>query len=95
MAPTSKPETLLKQAEGLITVGQKFTALQALTEMFSSKRFRSTPLALLEPIMLRFVELCVDLRKGRIAKEGLMQYKNIAQNSSVGRFRSTTRTGSR
>lgn len=84
MAPTSKPETLLKQAEGLITVGQKFTALQALTEMFSSKRFRSTPLALLEPIMLRFVELCVDLRKGRIAKEGLMQYKNIAQNSSVG-----------
>ena len=83
MAPFSKPETILKQAEGLVSVGQTHAALQSLTEMFQSKRFRSTPLASLEPIMLRFVELCVEMRKGRIAKEGLMQYKNIAQNSSV------------
>ncbi|KAI0739664.1 hypothetical protein C8Q80DRAFT_1112131 [Daedaleopsis nitida] len=83
MAPFSKPETVLKQAEGLVSVGQTHAALQSLTEMFSSKRFRSTPLASLEPIMLRFIELCVELRKGRTAKEGLMQYKNIAQNSSV------------
>lgn len=83
MAPYSKPETVLKQAEGLVSVGQSHAALQSLTEMFSSKRFRSTPLASLEPIMLRFVELCVDMRKGRTAKEGLMQYKNIAQNTSV------------
>ncbi|KAI0704450.1 hypothetical protein C8T65DRAFT_654078 [Cerioporus squamosus] len=83
MAPFTKPETVLKQAEGLISVGQTHAALQSLTEMFSSKRFRSTPLASLEPIMLRFIELCVELRKGRTAKEGLMQYKNIAQNSSV------------
>jgi hypothetical protein len=48
-----------------------------------SKRCRSTPLASLEPIMHRFVELCVDMRKGRTAKEGLMQYKNIARNTSV------------
>jgi len=33
--------------------------------------------------MHRFIELCVDMRKGRTAKEGLMQYKNIAQNTSV------------
>ncbi|KAH9840561.1 uncharacterized protein C8Q71DRAFT_794742 [Rhodofomes roseus] len=83
MAPYSKPEAILKQAEGLVSVGQTHAALQALTEMFSSKRFRSSPLASLEPIMLRFIELCVDMRKGRTAKEGLMQYKNIAQNSSV------------
>ncbi|KIJ45509.1 hypothetical protein M422DRAFT_29646 [Sphaerobolus stellatus SS14] len=83
MAPYSKPETVLKQAEGLISVGQSHAALQSLTEMFSSKRFRSTPLASLEPIMLRYIELCVDMRKGRTAKEGLMQYKNIAQNTSV------------
>ncbi|KAH7100288.1 hypothetical protein BKA62DRAFT_743757 [Auriculariales sp. MPI-PUGE-AT-0066] len=83
MAPFSKPETILKQAEGLVAVGQTHAALQSLTEMFASKRFRSTPLASLEPIMMRFVELCVELRKGRQAKEGLMQYKNIAQNSSV------------
>ena len=83
MAPFSKPETVLKQAEGLVSVGQTHAALQSLTEMFSSKRFRSTPLTSLEPIMHRFVELCVDMRKGRTAKEGLMQYKNIAQNTSV------------
>ncbi|GBE85638.1 Eukaryotic translation initiation factor 3 subunit A [Sparassis crispa] len=83
MAPYSKPETVLKQAEGLVSVGQNHAALQSLTEMFSSKRFRSTPLASLEPIVVRFIELCVDMRKGRTAKEGLMQYKNIAQNSSV------------
>ncbi|VDB94877.1 unnamed protein product [Peniophora sp. CBMAI 1063] len=83
MAPMTKPETVLKQAEGLVSVGQTHAALQSLTDMFSSKRFRSTPLASLEPIMIRFVELCIDMRKGRIAKEGLMQYKNIAQNTSV------------
>jgi len=83
MAPFSKPETVLRQAEGLISVGQTHAALQSLNEMFNSKRFRSTPVASLEPIMLRFIELCVDLRKGRTAKEGLMQYKNITQNTSV------------
>ncbi|KAH9916479.1 uncharacterized protein B0H18DRAFT_1124210 [Fomitopsis serialis] len=83
MAPFSKPEAILKQAEGLVSVGQMHAALQSLTEMFSSKRFRSAPLVSLEPIMIRFIELCVDMRKGRTAKEGLMQYKNIAQNSSV------------
>ncbi|KAG8899724.1 eukaryotic translation initiation factor 3 subunit A, partial [Tulasnella sp. 403] len=83
MAPFSKPETVLKQADGLISVGQHEAALQSLTEMFASKKFRNTPLVSLEPIVLRFISLCVDLRQGRTAKEGLMQYKNIAQNTSV------------
>ncbi|TFK68922.1 hypothetical protein BDN72DRAFT_888419 [Pluteus cervinus] len=83
MAPFSKPETVLKQAEGLVSVGQTHAALQSLSEMFTSKKFRATPLTSLEPIMLRFIELCVEMRKGRTAKEGLMQYKNIAQNTSV------------
>ncbi|KAJ7210981.1 hypothetical protein C8J57DRAFT_1400296 [Mycena rebaudengoi] len=72
MAPFSKPETVLKQAEGLVSVGQTHAALQSLTEMFSSKR-----------IPFHAFSLCVDMRKGRTAKEGLMQYKNIAQNTSV------------
>ena len=42
MAPFSKLETVLKQAEGLVSVGQMHTALQSLTEMFSSKQFFKT-----------------------------------------------------
>ncbi|EJT98081.1 hypothetical protein DACRYDRAFT_24618 [Dacryopinax primogenitus] len=83
MPPFSRPEAVLKQAEHLITVHQQPAALQLLSELFTMKKFRSTALSALEPIVLRFVQLCVDMRKGRIAKEGLMQYKNIAQNSSV------------
>ncbi|KAG8991668.1 eukaryotic translation initiation factor 3 subunit A, partial [Tulasnella sp. 427] len=81
--PSTKPETILKQADGLVAVGQHEAALQSLTEMFAAKKFRNTPLSSLEPIMMRFIQLCVDLRQGRTAKEGLMQYKNAAQNSSV------------
>jgi translation initiation factor 3 subunit A len=58
-------------------------ALQSLHEIITSKRSKSASLQSLEPIMLRFVELCVNLRKGKMAKEGLYQFKNIAQNTNV------------
>ncbi|KAN0062950.1 eukaryotic translation initiation factor 3 subunit A [Thecaphora frezii] len=83
MAPFAKPETVLKRSEELINVGQTQTALAALNEIFTSRRFKQTPLTALEPIMTRFVELCVDLRRGRMAKEGLMQYKNVSQNTNA------------
>lgn len=67
----------------LVAVNQQTAALQSLQEIFTSKRFKSTPLASLEPIMLKFVELCVNLRKTRSAKDGLLQYKNISQNFSI------------
>ena len=38
----------------------------------------------MEPVMLLFIDLCVDLRKGKQAKDGLYQYKNTAQNTNVG-----------
>ncbi|CAF91366.1 unnamed protein product, partial [Tetraodon nigroviridis] len=36
-----------------------------------------------EPIMLKYLELCVDLRKSHLAKEGLYQYKNICQQVNI------------
>lgn len=65
-------------------MGQAPAALTVLHEHVTSKRTRSSPIASLEPVMLLFVELCVDLRKGKAAKDGLYQYKNIAQNTNVG-----------
>lgn len=68
----------------LIAVGQHAAALSSLHEIITSKRSRTTAITALESIMLKFIELAVNLRKGKIAKEGLHQYKNICQNTNVG-----------
>ncbi|KAF2021633.1 hypothetical protein BU24DRAFT_417267 [Aaosphaeria arxii CBS 175.79] len=82
--PGSKPENILKRANELIGVQQPQAALSLLHEHVISKRTRNSPIVSLEPVMLLFVELCVDLRKGKLAKDGLYQYKNTAQNTNVG-----------
>lgn len=73
-----------QRAQELIGVGQQQAALSLLHEHVASKRTRNSPIAALEPVMLLFVELCVNLRKGKLAKDGLYQYKNTAQNTNVG-----------
>jgi hypothetical protein len=73
-----------QRAQELIAVGQAQAALSLLHEHVTSKRSRNSPITSLEPVMILFVELCVDLRKGKSAKDGLYQYKNIAQNTNVG-----------
>ncbi|RMZ78017.1 hypothetical protein DV737_g4085, partial [Chaetothyriales sp. CBS 132003] len=82
--PMIKPENVLKRAQELIAVDQQQAALTVLHEHVTSKRSRNSPITSLEPVMLLFVELSVDLRKGKSAKDGLYQYKNIAQNTNVG-----------
>ena len=34
-------------------------------------------------IMFRYLELCVDLKKSHVAKEGLFQYRNMCQSTNV------------
>ncbi|KIW08913.1 uncharacterized protein PV09_00832 [Verruconis gallopava] len=82
--PHSRPENVLKRAQELIGVGQQQAALSLLHEHVTSKRTRNSPIASLEPVMLLFVELAVDARKGKLAKDGLYQYKNTAQNTNIG-----------
>lgn len=79
----AKPENALKRADELIAVGQKGAALRALHDVLSSKRHRAAWTKVLESVGLRYVELCVDLRKGRYAKDGLIHYRNVCQQ--VGR----------
>lgn len=81
--PHTRPENVLKRAQELIGVGQQQAALSILHEHVTSKRTRNSTIAALEPVMLLFVELCVDLRKGKLAKDGLYNYKNTSQNTNV------------
>ena len=82
--PHTKPENVLKRAQELVGVGQPQAAHALLHEHVTSKRTRNNPIASLEPVMILFVELSVDLRKGKAAKDGLYSYKNTAQNTNIG-----------
>lgn len=72
----------LKRAEELINVGQKQDALQALHDLITSKRSRAWQKTL-ERIMFKYIELCVDMRRGRFAKDGLIQYRIVCQQVNV------------
>lgn len=50
----------------------------------TSKRSRNVSVSYLEPIILRFIDLAVDLRKGKVVRDGLYQYKKIVQGTSIG-----------
>ncbi|KAK3302011.1 eukaryotic translation initiation factor 3 subunit A [Chaetomium strumarium] len=82
--PHQKPENVLKRAHELIGVNQAPAALTLLHEHVTSKRSRNVPIASLEPVMTLLVELAVEQKKGKLAKDALYQYKNIAQNTNVG-----------
>ncbi|TKA76869.1 Eukaryotic translation initiation factor 3 subunit A [Cryomyces minteri] len=97
--PHTKPENVLKasrfpliitprklqmfRAQELLGVGSQQAALQILHEHVTNKRNRNNSIAALEPVMLLYVQLCVDLKKGKFAKEGLYNYKNFSQNTNV------------
>ena len=66
----------------LINVGQKQDALQSLHDLITSKRYRAWQKTH-EKIMFKYIELCVDMRRGRFAKDGLIQYRIICQQVNV------------
>ncbi|XP_015056131.1 eukaryotic translation initiation factor 3 subunit A-like [Solanum pennellii] len=82
MANFAKPESALKRAEELINVGQKQEALQALHDLITSRRYRAWTKTH-ERIMFKYVELCVDMRRGRFAKDGLIQYRSVCQQVNI------------
>ncbi|MFS7919180.1 putative proteasome component (PCI) domain, eukaryotic translation initiation factor 3 subunit A [Helianthus anomalus] len=82
MATFAKPENALKRAEELINVGQKQDALQALHDLITSKRYRAWQKTH-EKIMFKYIDLCVDMRRGGFAKDGLIQYRIICQQVNV------------
>ncbi|KAL8544735.1 hypothetical protein ACS0TY_005097 [Phlomoides rotata] len=82
MATFARPENALKRAEELINVEQKQEALEALHSFITSRRYRAWTRTH-EKIMFKYVELCVDMRRGRHAKDGLIQYRGICQHVNI------------
>jgi len=48
-----------------------------------SKRNNTSSEKLMEQIMYKYLELCVELKKSHHAKEGLFQYRNMCQGTNV------------
>ena len=64
--------------------GKPARALDTLYDVIKSKkRNHSVSEKLIEEIMFRYLELCVDLKKSHVAKEGLFQYRNMCQSTNV------------
>ncbi|CAI9762036.1 unnamed protein product [Fraxinus pennsylvanica] len=82
MTSFARPENALKRAEELINVGQKQEALEALHSFITSRRYRAWTRTH-EKILFKYVELCVDMRRGRHAKDGLIQYRSICQQVNI------------
>ncbi|KAL3615348.1 Eukaryotic translation initiation factor 3 subunit A [Castilleja foliolosa] len=82
MGTFARPENALKRAEELINVEQKQEALETLHSFITSRRHRAWTRTH-ERIMFKYVELCVDMRRGRHAKDGLIQYRGICQQVNI------------
>lgn len=73
-------------------IGKPARALDTLQEVFRNKKWSyNWSESVLEPIMFRYLELCVELRKSHIAKEGLFQYRNMFQSVNVGSLENVIR----
>ncbi|WWC71542.1 uncharacterized protein I206_105500 [Kwoniella pini CBS 10737] len=81
-----KPENALKRSEELLALGTPQSQQQAfenLVEVFQSKKFKHTPVAILEPIVFKFLDLCVEMNRKAHARQALVQFKNAVQTTSV------------
>ncbi|CRK88039.1 CLUMA_CG001825, isoform A [Clunio marinus] len=87
-----RPDNALKRANEFIEVGKPARALDTLQEVFRNKKFSYTwSEQIIEPIMFKYLDLCVELKKSHIAKEGLFQYRNMYQLVNVGSLENVIR----
>ncbi|KAI1725281.1 PCI domain-containing protein [Ditylenchus destructor] len=78
-----KPEAALQRAQEFISVGKEQDALKSLHDMIKDKRHNKQWSQTHEQIMLKYVELCVNLRNSSMAKDGLYVYKMSTQQVAL------------
>jgi len=83
MAMFQKPENALKRAEELSEVGKKQDALDTLNAALQQRKFRSLWTPVIQDIMIKHLNLCVELKKMRTAREGLYQYRTMCQAANI------------
>ncbi|CAM9470963.1 unnamed protein product, partial [Ectocarpus fasciculatus] len=74
-----KPEHVLKRVNGMSPVKEKKFGLEQLHNVVSNSK-RKQWQKIYEQVMVRHLELCVDLKDARLAKDGLHQYRNMVVN---------------
>ncbi|CAK0850751.1 unnamed protein product [Prorocentrum cordatum] len=83
MANFMKPESALLKAEAFIDVQKKHDALEVLHQAIQHRKLKSQWTPTSELIMVKHLELCVELQKMRIAREGLYQYRTMCQAANI------------
>ncbi|ODM86855.1 Eukaryotic translation initiation factor 3 subunit A, partial [Orchesella cincta] len=78
-----RPGNALKKASEFIEVGKPTRALDTLYDVIKGEKYLSFSEKVIEPIMLKYLELCVELKKAHTAKEGLYQYRLMCQSVSI------------
>lgn len=73
-----------------IEVNNKHRALEILCDVLHSKKHRTWQKKH-EEIMIKYLELCVELKQSYVAKEGIYQYKIICQQSYISSFEDVIR----
>lgn len=78
-----KPELALRRAYELQGIHQSEAAITLLHDVLSSRRHRTWS-PTYEQIMIAYLDLCLKLHRAREAKDGLHQYRNLAQSQAPG-----------
>ena len=78
-----KPELALRRALELQGIHQNVAAITLLHDVLSSRRNRTWS-PVFEQIMIAYLDLCLKLHRAREAKDGLHQYRNLAQSQAPG-----------
>ncbi|CCE65705.1 hypothetical protein TPHA_0M01300 [Tetrapisispora phaffii CBS 4417] len=83
--PVLRPENAIKRADDLVSVGESQAALQSLFDFITARRIRFADPAAIEPIVVKFLELGIELKKGKNrSKNALHQFKKLIQGNNDG-----------